>query len=277
MDLKATISSLQDKIIQKLLSNRRRVFFDIRKPENNVRLIGLIDNEYKRKTFTNGLEKILANYPKSVGQEEVRVKEILKYFANICGVSTQTQPGWFYYIAGDDGAIWSLTLRTESEEWYTFMASDSFISVERCLPTEKHIIGLWGSAGTGKTPTMHKVFRLLQKNYSKHSVVLESDARYDVKGLFFIGNAKIGVEGQGDPNSRQQNSIAEFVSIGCDIIIISSRTLGMTVDAIDRFGGMYKIAWEEKKYEYNENLHEAINQAQAEDLVQKIEQFAAAI
>ncbi len=260
-----------------LLTQNRRVFIDVRNRQNNEQLIHSIEDEQERNTFAQGLEEVLVNYPRGVGQEEISVKEILKYFANICGVSVQTQPGWFYYIAGENGALWSLTLRADNDEWYTFMASDSFISVERCVPTEKHIIGLWGSAGTGKTPTMHKVFRLLQKNYSKYSVVFESDARYDVKGVFFIGNAKIGVEGQGDPNSRQQNSIAEFASIGCDIIITSSRTFGMTVDAIDRFGGMYKITWEERKYEYNENLHEAINQAQAEDLVQKAEQFAAAI
>ncbi len=262
-----------------LLEHNRRVFIDVHDMNNNGPLIRSIQNEQERRIFSLGLAKLLSDFPQHVYEDITLTKDILTRFATLCGVADSTQPGWFYSITGDDGALWTLTLRNGDRDWYTFMASDDFLSAEQCLPTEKHIIGLYGSGYTGKTPTMKKVFRTLQTKYPKHAVVIESATRYDAKGIFFIGNAKVGIEGQGDPNSRQQVSIPEFVSIGCDVILVACHNFGMTVDIIDRFEDKYKIDWRARMTCNRSNVKacERANRVQADQLVKDIEQFAANI
>ena len=262
-----------------LLEHNRRVFIDVHDMNNNGPLIRSIQNEQERRTFSLGLAKLLADFPQHVYEDINLTKEILTRFAILCGVECPAQPGWFYSITGNDGALWTLTLRDRNNEWYTFMASDDFLSVERCVPTGKHIIGLYGSAYTGKTPTMKKVFRALQKKYPEHAAVIESATRYDAKGIFFIGNAKVGIEGQGDPNSRLLYSIPEYVSVGCDIILVACHNFGMTVDAIDRFENKYQIDWRLKTTcnRSNAKACERANREQADQLVKEIEQIAANI
>lgn len=265
-----------DKMIS-LLAHNRRVFIDVRNRQNNEPLISSITDEQERETFALGLTNILDHYPHAIHENIAQTKEVLKQFAYLCGITFPTQPGWFCPVEGSAVKLMSLTLSDYNNQWYTFMASDYYMSVEKCEHTKKHIIRLQGGKETGKTPTMKIVFEKLQHKYSEHSAVLESTASYDVKGVFFIGNAKVGIDGQGDPNGRQLDSIEEFVSIGCDIILVSSRTFGMTVDAVDRFKGVYLIDEESRDIRYNPNEHEIANTAQADKLVSMVEQFAAQI
>lgn len=261
-----------------ILSQNRRVFIDVRNRQNNDALIRLMENRQERMAFVDGLPEILDNYPKEVSKEIDLTKEILKRFAILCGISYPTQPGWYSSIIESYGALWSLTLCDKDNQWFNIMACDDFLSAEQCLPTEKHIIGLYGSAQTGKTPTIKKVFRELQKKYHEHAVVFEPTSSYDAKGIFFVGNAKVGIDGQGDPYGRQvDRSIAEFVSVGCDIILVSSRNFGMTVDAIDRYQGVHEINWAKRLTGNRHNAKECerINRAQAEQLISTIEQIAA--
>lgn len=262
-----------------LLTQNRRVFIDVRNRQNNEQLIHSIEDEQERNAFAQGLLDILNTYPQNVYSEYDATKEVLKRFACLCGITFPTQPGWFCPIMGNYGALLSLTLCDGNNQWYTFMACDNYLSAELCVPTKKHIIRLFGAKERGKTPTMKIVFSELLHKYSTHSIVFESTASYDVKGLFFIGDAKVGVDGQGDPNGRQLESIEEFVSIGCDIILVSSRTSGMTVDAVNRFKEIYLIDEESRDVRNRNNQYECAiaNKAQADKLVKMVEQFATQI
>ena len=224
-----------------ILTQNRRVFIDVRKGQNNDALIRSIENQDERRAFADGLSDILKNYPEDVSKEIELTKEILKRFAILCGIQYPMQPGWYNSIIENYSALWSLTLCDVNNQWYNYMASNEFLSAEQCIPTEKHIIGLYGRAESGKTPTMKKVFRMLQTKYPEHEIVFEPTTSYDAKGTFFVGNAKVGIEGQGDPNSRQEQSINDFVNLGCDVILVASRTRGMTVDSIRKNMKNYQV------------------------------------
>lgn len=99
----------------------------------------------------------------------------------------------------------------------------------------KTVIATWGVSNTGKSDTLVKVFDLIQQNYP--------NAIYNIKYPSHTGNinavidiinihgisVKVGIESQGDPNSRIFTSIDEFVAINCDIILCATRTRGDTV------------------------------------------------
>ena len=74
-------------------------------------------------------------------------------------------------------------------------------------------------------------------------------------------------------------SIPEYVSVGCDIILVACHNFGMTVDAIDRFENKYQIDWRLKTTcnRSNAKACERANREQADQLVKEIEQIAANI
>lgn len=262
-----------------LLTTYQRVFIDVRKPNEYGQLIDSIQNEQERSRFACGLSTILANYPESVFAEKEKVRFLLNHLASVSGIGEQSTPGWFTDIKGSDDSLSMLSVRQDNK-WYDFMACDEYIMLEHRKPSAKHIIGLYGRAGSGKTPTSHKVFKMLKEHYPDHAILFEdedSEDRYDVKGLFYIGNAKVGFDSQGDPTGRQMDSLDSFVNMGCDIIMVSSRTDGRTVNAIQRFERSHIIHWEPRAIRDDENEHEKVNTKQAKDLFRLIKQYAAIV
>lgn len=73
-------------------------------------------------------------------------------------------------------------------------------------------------------------------------VLVKSRGR-DIKVLITINGVKIGIESQGDPikNTRLPDSLAEFVEIGCEIIVCAARTYGRTRDVVDDVAKGYEI------------------------------------
>ena len=93
-----------------------------------------------------------------------------------------------------------------------------------------HVIALQGRASSGKTSTLVQVFKDLQVKYPTATVQVLG-GRSDIKVLLHGVNGKtVGIESQGDPNSRLQQSLSDFLAAKCDIIFCACRTSGMTVD-----------------------------------------------
>lgn len=96
-----------------------------------------------------------------------------------------------------------------------------------------HIIALQGRASSGKTSTLVQVFKDLQAKYPAATVQLLGGRR-DIKVMLLGVNGKIvGIESQGDPNSRLEKSLSDFLQAKCDIIFCACRTSGMTVDWVN--------------------------------------------
>ena len=98
-----------------------------------------------------------------------------------------------------------------------------------------HFIVLKGRGNSGKTETISLVYQQLKSKYPslKENVLIQNTI--DIKVILAINDQKIGIESQGDPLSRLKQSLSDFVTAGCNIIICATRTYGMTVDWFNNY------------------------------------------
>lgn len=104
----------------------------------------------------------------------------------------------------------------------------------------------WGHAKQGKSEVVkHIAGLILFHNPDAITEPAHIDFSADINLVITIGNVKIGIESQGDPNSRMFKSLQNFAKANCDIIICSSRTSGATVNAVEDLKTNYKyeIVW----------------------------------
>ena len=113
------------------------------------------------------------------------------------------------------------------------------------MMTHKIVIANSKMAQSGKSSSIRYVFEVLSERY--HHVVIEPSTGYDrnsdVKAIIDIPQpngdiVKVGIESQGDPNSRQNKSIDYFLKAGCEIILVACRTRGKTVNKIEWLRGI---------------------------------------
>ena len=119
---------------------------------------------------------------------------------------------------------------------------------------EKTIFALRGVASVGKSQTLLEVYNLIITKFPKAKCEFLKLGK-DVRVIIIIGTIKIGIESQGDPNSRSFKSIPLFIKNGCSIIICASRTRGGTVKLIKNQSPPFKINWYEKLKIKDDSLH----------------------
>lgn len=133
----------------------------------------------------------------------------------------------------------------------------------------KKVIALWGIANIGKTDTIQKVYNFLclkfaikKKEYQKFDK--------DIRVVFTINGIKIGIESQGDPDSRLEESLKLFVKVGCTIIICATRTRGHTVNLVKSLGKRYEVIWYKQEVKGNSSEYESNNKTVALKLTKEI-------
>ena len=103
----------------------------------------------------------------------------------------------------------------------------------------KIVIANSGFAYTGKSTSIRYVYELLSSRY--HPIIIDPKQGYnpnkDIKAIIEIPQSdghmvKVGIESQGDPGSRQIKSINDFVTAGCEIILVACRVKGATKDKV---------------------------------------------
>ncbi|MEE0921878.1 MAG: hypothetical protein U0L47_05225 [Paludibacteraceae bacterium] len=103
----------------------------------------------------------------------------------------------------------------------------------------KIVIANSGFAYSGKSTSIRYVYELLSSRY--HPNIIEPKEGYnpnqDVKAIIEIPQSdghivKVGIESQGDPSSRQMESIDYFVKEKCEIILVACRVKGATKDKV---------------------------------------------
>lgn len=137
---------------------------------------------------------------------------------------------------------------------------------------QKHVIAVYGAKEMGKSGSIKMAFRMLQEKYPEKAEILIDG--YDIKALLCIHGKMVGVESQGDPHSRQMDSVAEFAERGCAIILVASRTRGMTTKSIGKLKPEYKIDWIWKGDYFDPDHQEETNRQLAEKLVEMVEKYA---
>lgn len=132
----------------------------------------------------------------------------------------------------------------------------------------KLVIANWGRGERGKSSSIKRVYDILQKKYP-HTLYLNNG---DIKATIQIDDVLVGLESQGDPKSRQGDSLKDFLSWGCGVIICASRCYGETRDNInDLKKHGYQVVWTQNDRSDDSSLHADLNQRYAEYVVQMIE------
>jgi hypothetical protein len=142
----------------------------------------------------------------------------------------------------------------------------------KILQNEKSIIAIWGRPKQGKSDTVKRITKLILSNYpNARFTPLNIDYAKDIKVLIEINKIKIGIESQGDPNSRIFDSLNEFSEINCDLIICSTRSAGGTVNAVHKLtkSDNYNVIWSTNHR--SENDHDSLNDLSAKQVFEMIQ------
>lgn len=108
----------------------------------------------------------------------------------------------------------------------------------------KKLLCVWGSSNCGKTTAIIEFDKILNCNFKGNinCIYPPSSLRQppnDICRIYTIQYNRqpyaIGIESQGDPNSRQHESLDLFLKNNCDIIICASRSRGETVFNVENF------------------------------------------
>lgn len=133
---------------------------------------------------------------------------------------------------------------------------------------QKLVIANWGVGEKGKSSSVKNVFALLSEKFP--SIVLINNG--DIKAMVQIGEVLVGIESQGDPKSRQGESLRNFQKMGCDIIVCASRSYGETCENIkDLKNHGYQVVWTQNDRTDDETMHDYLNRRYAERVVEMIE------
>ncbi len=138
----------------------------------------------------------------------------------------------------------------------------------------KFIFVIWGNSNSGKSETIKKIFEVFSQNISKKNISCEKPNRKDITATIIIHGIKVGIEGQGDPNSRLEDSLISFVKKKCSIIICASRSRGKTVDVIEKIAekNSFKIIWATNYLSYSNRKEQTrLNKVSAKQFFSFIE------
>ncbi len=126
-------------------------------------------------------------------------------------------------------------------------------------------IAIRGIEGQGKSETIKLLRNILKRQFPNYieNLILDDG---DIKCILEINNFKIGIESQGDPKSRQGQSIIDFINQNCNIIICACRTSGETeINVSHTKNNSYRIIWA-TNYRSNQISNTQLNQNSANHL-----------
>lgn len=97
-----------------------------------------------------------------------------------------------------------------------------------------NIYALQGPGNSGKSSTLIQLLNLVVAKYPGATMQALHSGTKDVKVIVHpVNGKKVGIESQGDPSSRLEQSLTDFRNANCDIVFCACRTSGMTVDWIE--------------------------------------------
>lgn len=107
---------------------------------------------------------------------------------------------------------------------------------------KKTIIGVYGTANTGKSKTINRLGHLISENGGTTS----NDINYkDYFAVFSYKSACVGIQTYGDYKSAVVEGLRKFKEQSCEVIVIASKQYGGTVDVINEFAtdNDFRVIW----------------------------------
>jgi hypothetical protein len=130
------------------------------------------------------------------------------------------------------------------------------------------LFALQGPGNCGKSDTLTRLFQALQAKYPSAAIQTLHSGTKDIAVIMRgVNGLVVGIESQGDPNSRLQQTLPAFAAAKCDIIFCACRTSGMTVGWVNALSATYSIQFVAQSHVANN--HGAINAATASSLMQR--------
>lgn len=130
------------------------------------------------------------------------------------------------------------------------------------------IFALQGAGNCGKSTVLVNLYKEIMSKYPAATIQAIHPGTVDI--AIIISGVKglvVGIESQGDPRSRLQNTLANFVAANCDIIFCACRTRGMTVGWVNALSPQYNVRFVKQKIVVNNYV--ATNIATAVSLMRK--------
>lgn len=108
----------------------------------------------------------------------------------------------------------------------------------------KYVIANAAYAEHGKSSSIKAFARLVQSKYPESFELIIGSEMEDVMAYVTINGKLVGIESQGDPSSRQGDSLKKFADNNCDFIVVASRLRGATYDNVLELKKRgYSIIW----------------------------------
>ncbi len=105
-----------------------------------------------------------------------------------------------------------------------------------------NIFALQGLSNAGKSSTLIELMNQIITKYPNGKLQELHSGTKDVQIIIEpVNGMRIGIESQGDPNSRLRKSLADFRSAKCDVVFCACRTRGDTVNWINAMSPPDKI------------------------------------
>lgn len=142
---------------------------------------------------------------------------------------------------------------------------------------KKTIFANWGPSEQGKSDTVKRIAKEILAAFPTATTLPTAiNFSSDIQVIITIGKITIGIESQGDPNSRLFESLESFSTDNCDIIICSTRTSGGTVDAVSALHSShgYDIVWV-TNHRSMEKSQETLNDISAKHIFTLVRQVIA--
>lgn len=131
-----------------------------------------------------------------------------------------------------------------------------------------HLFALQGPGNCGKSDTLTRLFQALQAKYPSATIQALHSGTKDIAVIMRgVNGLVVGIESQGDPNSRLQQTLPAFAAAKCDIIFCACRTSGMTIRWVNALSATYSIHFVAQTHVANN--HVATNVATASSLMQR--------
>ncbi|MFA6830834.1 MAG: hypothetical protein WCR36_00975 [Bacteroidaceae bacterium] len=142
---------------------------------------------------------------------------------------------------------------------------------------KKLVIANIGTSEQGKSSSVKEVLNYLCAHGAipvQETQEGSSENGYDIRIIVTYKEIRIGVESQGDPNSRILDSLPYFVKGKCDIIVCACRTNGATYDTVTNLKkDGYDVLWfSNPRFEQNDQqLFDEVNADYGEMVVSLID------
>ncbi len=130
-----------------------------------------------------------------------------------------------------------------------------------------NIYALQGRGNVGKSSTLKIVYDEIAHKYPSATIQNLTPKTADIKMIISNVNGHvIGIESQGDPNSRLERSLQDFEQAGCNIIFCATRSFGMTVNWVNSLSPRYAVHFIQQAY-VTPNSQQASNLQMALQLI----------